>query len=85
MLLGALGLVLPGLFRIRTALTALAASGLVIIMIGAVTLTAIAMGIAPALFPFVVGVAASAVAYGRWRIAPLQERSRRHGLQTARA
>lgn len=84
-LLGGLGLVLPGLLRIGTALTALAASGLVIIMIGAVTLTAIAMGIAPALFPFAVGVTASAVAYGRWRIVPLQERLRRRGLQAARA
>ncbi len=84
-LLGGLGLILPGLFRIRTGLTALAASGLAIIMIGAVTLTAIAMGTASALFPFVVGVAASAVAYGRWRIAPLRESPRRRGLQAARA
>ena len=33
--LGALGLVLPGLLRIRPGLTALAAAGLVIIMMGA--------------------------------------------------
>jgi hypothetical protein len=33
--LGALGLVLPGLLRIRPGLTPLAAAGLVIIMIGA--------------------------------------------------
>ena len=37
--LGALGLVLPGLFRIRQALTPLAAAGLVILMAGAVVLT----------------------------------------------
>ena len=33
--LGALGLILPGFFRIRTGLTPLAAAGLLIIMIGA--------------------------------------------------
>src|SRR5512138_2330321 len=38
-LLGALGLVLPGIFRIKTYLTPLAASGLVIIMIGATIAT----------------------------------------------
>ena len=37
--LGALGLILPGAFRIRTGLTPLAACGLVIIMIGATVLT----------------------------------------------
>src|SRR5437868_49997 len=37
--LGALGLVLPGIFRIRTELTPLAAAGLVIVMIGATTLS----------------------------------------------
>src|SRR6266481_6035457 len=34
-MLGALGLVLPGLLRVRPGLTSLAAAGLVIIMIGA--------------------------------------------------
>src|SRR5688572_33444975 len=38
--LGAVGLVLPGLSRIQTRLTPLAAAGLVIIMIGATALTA---------------------------------------------
>src|SRR2546425_11782086 len=37
--LGALGLVLPGLLRIRTGLTPLASAGLVIIMIGATGVT----------------------------------------------
>ena len=36
--LGALGLILPGLFRIRPGLTPLAAAGLVIIMLGATVL-----------------------------------------------
>jgi hypothetical protein len=53
-LLGALGLVLPGILRVTPDLTRLAAAGLVIIMIGATTLTAATQGIAPAVFPFVV-------------------------------
>ena len=74
---GALGLVLPGLFRIRTGLTPLAASGLVIIMIGATTVTLIGGMVAPAAIPAVVGLLAVTVAYGRRRIAPLSERSHR--------
>ena len=52
----ALGLILPGLFGIRTGLTPLAASGLVIIMIGATTITAFAMAVAPALVPMTIGL-----------------------------
>jgi uncharacterized membrane protein YphA (DoxX/SURF4 family) len=73
--LGALGLVLPGLARVRPGLTSLAAAGLVIIMIGATVTTAATIDVAPALFPLVVGLLAAAVAYGRWRLAP--HRSRR--------
>ena len=47
--LGAIGLILPGLLRIRTALTPLAAGGLVIIMIGATVLTIMTGGIVVAL------------------------------------
>ena len=47
----ALGLILPGLFGIRTGLTPLAASGLVMIMIGATTITAFAIAVTPALVP----------------------------------
>src|SRR5207249_8754451 len=47
--LGAIGLVLPGLLRIRPGLTALAAAGLVIIMIGATTITLASGPVAPAL------------------------------------
>jgi len=68
--LGALGLILPGLFRIKPGLTPLAAAGLVIIMIGAVVTTLASGDIAPALFPMVVGLLAGFVAYGRWRLAP---------------
>lgn len=82
-LLGALGLILPGVFRVATALTSLAASGLVVIMIGATTLTVISMSIVAALFPLVVGVFSAGVAYGRWRVVPLRERQATHALRTA--
>jgi len=62
---GALGLILPGLLRIRTGLTPLAAAGLVIIMTGATVVTLATQGVAPAVLPFVVGILAAAVALGR--------------------
>jgi len=68
--LGAIGLILPGLLRTRPGLTPLAAAGLVIIMIGATVLTFVADGLAMALPPLVVGLLAAFVAYGRWRLAP---------------
>ena len=68
--LGGLGLILPGLLRIRPGLTPLAAAGLVIIMIGATVVTAAGGGGVLALIPFVVGLLAAFVAYGRWRLAP---------------
>jgi hypothetical protein len=64
--LGAIGLILPRLLRIRPELTPVAASGLVIIMIGATVITAIGGG-AQALFPLAVGLLAAFVAYGRSR------------------
>ena len=80
--LGALGLVLPGLTRVRTGLTPLAAAGLTIIMIGATTVTVIGMGVAAAIFPAVVGLLAAWIAYGRTRVAPLADAPRRR-LRTA--
>jgi len=68
--LGALGLILPWLTRIRPGLTPLAAAGLVIIMIGATVTTLTTGSIATALIPLVVGVLVAFVAYGRWRQTP---------------
>jgi uncharacterized membrane protein YphA (DoxX/SURF4 family) len=68
--LGAIGVILPWLLRIRPGLTPLAAAGLVIIMIGATVVTLATAGVAMALFPLVVGILAAFVAYGRWRLAP---------------
>src|SRR3989475_3030164 len=70
--LGAIGLILPGVLRIRPGLTPLAAAGLVIIMIGATVLTLAAGAVAVALISLVVGLLAAFVAYGRWRLAPLR-------------
>ena len=55
-IMGALGLILPGHFGIHRDLTPLAAAGLVVIMIGAVAMTAVSQGVAPAVFPLVVGI-----------------------------
>jgi DoxX-like family len=72
--LGAIGLILPGLLRIRPDLTPLAAAGLVIIMIGATVLSLYSGPVATALIPLVVGLLAAFVAYGRWRLAPHSSR-----------
>jgi uncharacterized membrane protein YphA (DoxX/SURF4 family) len=65
--LGAAGLILPGLFRIRPGLTPLAALGLTVIMIGATAITVAGGAIAPALIPATVGVLTTLVALGRRR------------------
>jgi DoxX-like family len=82
-LLGGLGLILPGLLRTRPGLTPLAAAGLVIIMIGATVITLMAGLIGPALISLVVGLLAVFVAYGRWRVVPLQGSSPRSALRSA--
>jgi hypothetical protein len=64
--LGALGLVLPELLRIRPRLTPLAAAGLVIIMIGATVVTLMGGMVAVALMNVVLALLAAFVAYGRW-------------------
>jgi uncharacterized membrane protein YphA (DoxX/SURF4 family) len=68
--LGAIGVILPWLLRIRPGLTPLAAAGLVIVMIGATVYTLAAGDITPALISVAVGLLAAFVAYGRWRLAP---------------
>ncbi len=82
--LGAVGLILPSLLRIRPGLTPLAAGGLVFIMIGAVWITVAGGDVAPAMIPLLVGILAAFVAYGRWRLAPLSGSSRPSALGAAR-
>ncbi len=66
--LGGLGLVLPGVFGIRTGLTPLAAAGLVIVMIGAVVITLMIGDLKSAIIPLVVGLLLVFVACARWRV-----------------
>jgi uncharacterized membrane protein YphA (DoxX/SURF4 family) len=73
--LGAIGVILPWLLRIRPGLTPLAAAGLVIVMIGATVYTLAAGDFASAPIPLVVGILAAFVAYGRWRLTPPSSRS----------
>ena len=65
--LGALGLILPGIFRVRGMLTPLAAAGLLIIMTGATVITMNQGQAGISLFSAVVGVLCAIVAWGRWR------------------
>ena len=76
--LGALGLILPGLLRIRAGLTPLAAAGLVIVMLGATVFTLATGGGPLALIPLAVGLLAASVAYGRWRLVPHAAGGRTH-------
>jgi hypothetical protein len=78
-ILGAVGLILPGLLRIRPGLTPLAAAGLAIITIGATVITLKAGMGAMALIPLVVALLSAFVAYSRWLLAPIPsgERSNR--------
>ena len=84
-LAGGLGLILPGIFRVRTELTPLAAAGLTIIMIGAVITSIVTLGLAAAIFPFIIGVLAVTIARGRraWA-APFRAATPLARLQTAR-
>lgn len=72
--LGGLGLILPGLLRIKPGLTPLAATGLVIIMIGATVVGIVGGPPALASIPILCGSLAGFIAYGRWKLAPLRGR-----------
>jgi hypothetical protein len=64
--LGAIGLILPGMLRIKPGLTPLAAVGLILIMIGATVITLLAGLLSAALISVVTGLLAAFVAYRRW-------------------
>jgi hypothetical protein len=73
---GALGMILPGLLRVRPSLTPLAAACLFVLMIFATVLTLILIAPDPvmALLPATIGAMAAFVAYARTRLAPLRGR-----------
>ena len=70
-ILGAVGLIVPWLTGIKRVLTPVAASCLVIIMIGATVIT-LKLGIGQAVTPFVAGILLVGVAYGRFKALKLQ-------------
>ena len=71
--LGAIGLILPGLLRIRRDLTPLAAAGLVIIMVGATVVNLEGGQKAAAVITVVAGLLSAFVAYSHWRAAARRE------------
>ena len=72
--LGAIGLIVPWLTQIKPLLTPLAAAGLIIIMIGATTITAVG-SVAGAAVPALVGTLALVVARGRWQSLPARRQA----------
>jgi hypothetical protein len=75
-ILAAAGLILPGLTRILPSLTALAAAGLMIVMSSATVFHLFRGETASAISAAVIFALVSAVAYARWRIAPIPARNR---------
>ena len=73
--LGAIGLILPGLLRVRPGLTPLAARGLLIIMMGATVVGILGRQAPAAVTSGVLGVLSALVAYGRAKWAPIAPRS----------
>lgn len=64
-ILGALGLILPGVLRRWQWLTPLAAVGLLLVMIGAVVYTVVVVGWGMVLSPLLMVILSAVVAYGR--------------------
>ena len=76
-IVGAIGLIVPSLLRIRPGLTPLAAGGSVI-MIGATMLSLMIGGVVMALMPFVVGAPRGVRGLRPWKLTPSPARPRAH-------
>jgi len=74
-ILAGLGLILPGLTRIQTRLTPLAALGLVLVMIGAAIWHVMRGEFASIVMNIILMGLAAFVAYGRWKLSPLKDKS----------
>lgn len=72
-ILGGLGLILPGLLKIRPELTRLAAIGLVLVMIGAAAWHLFRGEHVNIIQNLILGLVAGFIAYGRTRILPLKK------------
>ena len=78
---GGLGLILPGLLRIRPGLTPLAAAGLGLVAIGGMAYQIAAGEPGNAVFALAIAVLCALVGYGRWQVVPHRARPRRPVLQ----
>ena len=74
-ILGGLGLLLPGLFRIQTRLTPLAALGLVFVMLGAAGWHITRGEVQNVVQNLIFAALLAFVAYGRWKSYPLKDRN----------
>ena len=74
-ILGGLGLILPGLVKRYTFLTPLAALGLVLVMIGAMVFHITRGEVQNIFLNVILAVLLALVAYGRWKLRPLENRS----------
>jgi putative oxidoreductase len=72
--LGALGLILPSITRVKPGLTPLATLSLTALTLCAATYQMLAQQPANAVFALAMGAIAAFVAYGRWRLAPIAAR-----------
>jgi hypothetical protein len=82
--LGAVGLILPEMLKVKRQLTPLAAAGLIVIMCGATVVNAIGGGAVAAIGPVIIGMLAAAIARGRLtRIAELKFRATRPSTNPA--
>jgi hypothetical protein len=74
--LGGLGIILPGVTRMYTWLTPLAALGLTLTALGGATYQMMANEPGNAVFALVVALLCAFIAYGRWKLLPHRDRSR---------
>ena len=73
--LGGLGVMLPGVTRMHTWLTPLAALGLTLTALGGATYQFMANQPGNAVFAIVVALFCAFIAYGRWNLLPHRDRS----------
>lgn len=73
-ILGGLGLILPGLFKIQTRLTSLAGAGLALVMLLAAVFHLTRGEIQNIFLNLLTAALVGFVAYARWRLKPLKDR-----------
>jgi uncharacterized membrane protein YphA (DoxX/SURF4 family) len=76
-ILGGLGLILPGLTRIQTRLVPAAGFGLALVMVGAIVYHVQRSEFQNILMNIILAVLVAFIAYGRWRLRPIPDRTSR--------